>query len=352
MSRHARETDLTPIYKSRTLTINDIYDLGETYHLDGTYKGFIGDKVGFKGKGTDEHIIYYINNEKLRNLMSLLDFRENFSLGSGIQMSRIRDKQIDTLIDAMYGKGLLGDVKNVFTNEYSRSTEKMLEKYSNYVMSKVAVYRTPIDKPIQVAIDALTNGKKLDYEKSDYDKLYHLYMVFEMISPDGKKVYYLTEKRPSIVYEMRKNLDSLTAGANYIKLNVEKNPMSYTYEDMISGAKKKLGKNFHVYSGDKYNCQNYIKTLLNSIGIKGADQFIEQPIDDLIKQLPIAKKIAKKVTDVASFVDRIRGNGMKPNMYTNLEMRNAALITTPNTSTQFSKNEFASIPKYSPVKMK
>jgi len=266
--------------------------------------------------------------------------------------TRMNDKQIDTLIDAMLGKGLLSDVKNVFTNEYSRSTEKMLEKYKDYVMSKVAVYRTPIDKPIQIAIDALTAGKELDYKKSDYDKLYHLYMVFEMISPDGKKVYYLTEKRPSIIYEPRKNLDSLTAGANYIKLNVEKDPVTYTYGDMIMGAKKKLGKNFHVYSGDKYNCQNYIKTLLNSIGIKGADQFIEQPLDDLISELPTAKKIAKKVTDVASFVDRLRGNGMKPNMFTNLEMRKAQLISKPNTSTPFAVNQFASDPKYSPVKMK
>lgn len=224
---------------------------------------------------------------------------------------RVMGVLLKDINDQMKGGSFFGDVKNVFTNEYSKSTEDLLKKYGNYRVNKVAVYRTPVDKPIQSLIDGFTKDEELQYQKLGYDYLYHLYMVFEMESPNKELIYYLTEKRPSIVYEKRKDLNSKTAGANYIKMNVEKDPKSYTFKDMVTNAKKILGKKFNEYDARNNNCQDYILAMLHGVGLYGADEFVKQPVDDLIKKLPIASKVGKKVTDLAGFFNRLTGKGVK-----------------------------------------
>lgn len=248
---------------------------------------------------TNEEEVYIFSHD----FNQLNDDQKHF-LGIATVMAGIIDNFVNEI-----GGSFFGDVKNVFTNEYSRSTETMLKKYKDYIVRRVAVYRTPIDKPIQLLVDKLSAGKELEYKDIGYDYLYHLYMVFEMKSPSGESVFFLTEKRPSIVYEQRKDLSSLTAGANYIKLNVSIDPKSYTYGNMISYAKKTMGKKFNEYDARDNNCQDYILALMHGLDLRGADEFVKQPVDDLIKQSPKAFKVARKITDLAGFFNRLTGKG-------------------------------------------
>ena len=199
-------------------------------------------------------------------------------------------------------------IKNLFTNKESASTEKYLKKYGKYRVKLIGIYRTPIDAPIQKLIDKIVSNDNVKYKDAGYDYLFHLYMIMELVNPKNNfdKIYLLTEKRPNIIWEERKNISSMAKSVQYIKVIVGGN---VTLSDMISCSKKDLGKNFNTYEAYRNNCQTYILSLVKCLGVTGVDEFILQPIDDIFKKIGIGRGIAKKVTDIAHFFGRLVGNG-------------------------------------------
>jgi len=215
--------------------------------------------------------------------------------------------------DSASGGSIIKDAINVFTNKYSRATEEILKKYGKYQATTIKVVRNPVDAPIRKVIDNITSGKTFDYQTAGYDYLFHLYMIIEA-KYMGDTIYLLTEKRPNIIWEKRKDFgtgDEKTS--HYIKLAIQKDPKSFTIADAINYAKATMGANFNRYDAATNNCQDYILALVHGLGHPGtADEFIKQPVGDLIKELgPNIVKGAKAVTDVAHFFGRLTGNGIR-----------------------------------------
>lgn len=215
--------------------------------------------------------------------------------------------------DSASGGNIIKDAINVFTNKYSRATEETLKKYGKYQATTIKIVRNPVDAPIRKVIDNITTGKTFDYQTAGYDYLFHLYIIIEA-KYMGDTIYLLTEKRPNIIWEKRKDFgtgDEKTS--HYIKLAIQKDPKSYTIADAINYAKNTMGADFNRYDAATNNCQDYILALVHGLGHPGtADEFIKQPVSDLIQALgPNIVKGAKAVTDLAHFFGRLTGNGIR-----------------------------------------
>lgn len=201
-------------------------------------------------------------------------------------------------------------IRSVLTNKNSASTEKMLKKYGDYSVKTIAIYRTPIEKSIQKIIDKVIDGKPVEYKEVGYDVLFHLYMILEL-ERNGDKVYLLTEKRPHIVWNHKKDLKSGAKDAQYIKLlpprNIEGDKP--TFRQMINCSIMELGDKFNKYRASDNNCQVYILSLTKCLGLHGYDEFILQPVDDVIDKLGILNNLGNIGTDILHFIGRLQGNG-------------------------------------------
>lgn len=216
-----------------------------------------------------------------------------------------------------HGGSIIDDIGNVFTNSYSRATKQVLTTYGGYQILAINIIREPVDKPIRDSIDALTKGKPVpfEYQRLGYDALFHLYMIIKCQAM-GKTVYLLTEKRPNIIWETRKTFDaSDLKKAQFIKVNISKEP-PHTIKSMIEFAMNAMGDRFHTYDARDNNCQDYILNLAHGCGFYGGDEFIKQPVEDVIAELPdVAPKAAKVLTDIAHFFGRVTGGARKSSAF-------------------------------------
>jgi hypothetical protein len=108
------------------------------------------------------------------------------------------------------------------------------------------------------------------------------------------------EKRPNITIE--KVNYGLSKDDQHIEQAVLKN---ITYKQMIDKMKMTDGENLYKYSPEKYNCQQFIITLLHSLGINHVDKWVYQDkIGDYINGH--TKEIANKITDTGHLFNRIK----------------------------------------------
>jgi len=223
------------------------------------------------------------------------------------------DILIDGILDEhLQGSGILDSLKNfgrkalnVITNSYSPTVERAIKNYGNWNIKQVFIGRTPVQKLLTKLLNAISLGDFGKYMYT-YDQLYHLFVILKI--QDGKNgpiKYYRTEKRPNITWQEVGGLEDKEAGTNYIK-GIPSN--NQTVNEMFEGAMKTLGKGFHIYDPVKFNCQSYIKALMNAIGITNANDFIEQSITTLTG---IAYKVAQATTSLGHFIGRLQGKGKK-----------------------------------------
>lgn len=220
------------------------------------------------------------------------------------------------------GSGLFGDIvsriKNTFTNTRSFDTEKILNTYGNYLVKGAVAYRVPIDSLLKKLLAGLSFGQFQKNVKDNFDDVYHLYMVIELINPNNtkEKVFYLTEKTPNIIWSRRSAL------MNQVGKMGDQSPLmafnsAFTLSEAINLAKSKLGADFVRYTATKYNCQNYIITIVDSmyqlIGMAtpfNISNFIYQDPEILFKELPTTGKISNAITGLGHFFGRLTGKGI------------------------------------------
>ena len=222
----------------------------------------------------------------------------------------------------MYNGGLFDDtinrIKNVFTNDYSYATEQAVKKYGDNQITRAYVYRTPVS--VKSILNLISLGKFMENYEKNYDDVYHLYIIIEMIDKNGKYNYLLQEKRPNINIEVRKGLGSGEKNTESVEVIL---PKSVLYKDMTDLAKKKLGINFTRYTATHYNCQSYILTLIESMfDLSGRNlknemeliNFIYQDPKKLFSGIENIGKISNKVTDLGHLVGRLTGASLKNKM--------------------------------------
>ena len=212
-------------------------------------------------------------------------------------------------------KGFFRKVGNVFSNSYSPTTEKAVKKWGQLEITKAMIYRAPIDSSLKKVIGVLSLGKFQENVHKDFDDVYHLAMILEMVDENGNHIYVLTEKRPNIEFNQVKDIHDFK-GTSVESIEVVL-PKSVIFRQTIEETMKRMGNKFHDYNPINNNCQFWILNLVESMYNLDSRQiptnlrdFIYQDAKILFKDLASVGKIVTGVTSLGHFFGRLQGKGI------------------------------------------
>jgi hypothetical protein len=200
---------------------------------------------------------------------------------------------------------VISSAKSFFSprlDSFNNKSQKTLTDYGNRKITRLQIYRTPISKTLETAINAISlgywNQKK---EKYGFDKFFHLALIATV---QGNK---------NIIVE---KLDVVNISTEYTTsnetetLDIPLENKSFSVYEMLEDTRKRLGdKTFFEYDALNNNCQNFIKQNLISVGLYGKEEedFLFQDIGEMVKELPSLGKIAKGITNVSAWFNKITG---------------------------------------------
>jgi len=161
-------------------------------------------------------------------------------------------------------------------------------------VTKITLYRYPISlSKFAKFIGALKN--------TPYDDLIHIGVVI-----NDK---YLTEKDAVLTFE-RNGIPTQSTDT----LNVPVGLKEFTINEMIDRTRNRMGaEHFSTYRALSWNCQDYLKNMLDANGLSTAEttKFILQDLEQITKNLPsYTNAIANFFTGAKAVVNRlIQGEG-------------------------------------------
>ena len=184
-------------------------------------------------------------------------------------------ENMDCTCHGMKGEGL---------GKIPSSIERLMEKNRDKVISKITIFRLPLQKELTQALNLLTdNSVKQFLKKNDIDALYHLGVFLE--TNDG-----------DFVYDKQANFNFIEAPKGFLKQpKMETSPVSnlpdnLTIGQMFDAGKKRMGSKFYYYSALKYNCQYFIKESLEAVNADFDVDFVMQDLTNLVKKIPEWKR--------------------------------------------------------------
>jgi hypothetical protein len=201
-------------------------------------------------------------------------------------------------------------VKEFFTPKkgYNNTTTKNLNSYGNLVIKSLQIVRTPIMSAIDKALNVVSFNKWDELKKEyNYDKLFHLALVANL----GRKNLVIEKNEVINVntsYKISKDTEVL---------DVNLNGKRFTTNEMLNKTLQRIGEEkFYLYDGFKFNCQVFVRDLLESQGLYGEKEknFLFQDLEELSKKMPsLSKKIMRLTTDAGAVVNKITGQA-KPKL--------------------------------------
>jgi hypothetical protein len=178
------------------------------------------------------------------------------------------------------------------------------------------VCREPLSAGLQNVIDRASSGTLLKSLKdANYDALYHLYAnIYLREDKTGKIKTFRIEKnqRVEILDKMPPPKGGVLGKCMSVP-NIKPNTPWAKFFDNTNA-------DTWQYSANKNNCQAFLKTRLEALGLLTPElkEFIMQDIDKLIPGKEIQKSIAKGITNVASILQNIyKGGEMEGGMTCN-----------------------------------
>ena len=186
------------------------------------------------------------------------------------------------------------------------SIERLLEKNRDKVISKITIFRLPLQKELTQALNLLTdNSVKSFLKKNDIDSLYHLGVLIT------------TTDNNQYVYDKQQNFSFVEAPKGFLKQpKIETSPVSnlpanLTIGEMFDAGRKLMKSKFYYYSALKYNCQFFIQQSLDAIGASYDLNFVVQDLTNLVKRIPEWKRrFSIALTDIAREADKVVSIGV------------------------------------------
>lgn len=172
-------------------------------------------------------------------------------------------------------------------------------------VTKLTLYRYPISlSKFAKFIGALKN--------TPYDDLIHIGVVI-----NGK---YLTEKDAVLTFE-RNGIPTQSTDTLDVPIGLKE----FTINEMIDRTRSRMGlERFSTYKALSWNCQDYLKNMLDANGLSTAEttKFILQDLEQITKNLPsYTNAIANFFTGAKAVVNRlIQGEGESQLGYGHMEM--------------------------------
>lgn len=200
-------------------------------------------------------------------------------------LTKLKDKAMDTY-DSFFNKQ---HVPKRFRN--------FLKAHGNEKITSITVYRAPLDRVANTLLQVVSFGQwdKI-MQAGGHDTMFHLGIII-----NGK---YTMEKLDKL--EAREDTDVLkNPELTTYPVDIHKNS---TINEMVSACAKLMGSHFTDYDAFKNNCQDFVISLLKSVGLltQGASSFIKQNLKKLIEATPsYMGYVAKGLTDTARGVGNV-----------------------------------------------
>ena len=198
----------------------------------------------------------------------------------------------------MTGKGL---------GKIPTDIERLMEKNRDKVISKITIFRLPLQKELTQALNLLTDNSVKSFLKKNekYDSLFHLGMFIE--TTDGK--FHVLDKQ--------QNMSFVVAKKSFLKQkDMETSPVSnlpdgLTIGGLFDAGRKKMGSKYYTYNALSNNCQRFVADNLDSIGASYDRDWVVQNLEQLAKKLPLwQKKFSVFATDAAREIDKVVSIGV------------------------------------------
>lgn len=210
-------------------------------------------------------------------------------------------KHVKKLIEPV--KRVINFIKGVRIG-FSPQIIQFLEANGKANIVAISVERNPISSVIHKALNILSLGKFEENRiKLGYDNVFHLYMTITL----DNGVRFVAEKNQVIQFKHPNTSEE----RNGEKMEVEM-PGPIMLDEFFENGIKLVGDNaFFRYSGDEYNCQHWISTLLRANGLMTPelDAFINQDAKSLFQDYEYLKPISRGITDIAARLDRLFSGG-------------------------------------------
>lgn len=187
---------------------------------------------------------------------------------------------------------------------YNNTTTKNLKLYGDLPIQSLQIARTPIMSVIDKALNVVSFGKWNQLKKEySFDKLFHLALIANV----GTKNLVIEKNEVINVntsYKMSKDTEVM---------QVDLQGKTFTTNEMLNKTLQRIGEEkFFLYDGFKYNCQVFVRDLLESEGLYSQKEkdFLFQDLEELAKKMPsLSKKIMRLTTDLGASVNKLTGQG-------------------------------------------
>jgi len=198
--------------------------------------------------------------------------------------------------------------------DYSNRIKKILYQYGDAYIRKIVIMRNPLQKYINVALNALTLGQwqKAVYDYG-YDNMFHLYCIV-YINYRGGEIKIKVEKNEIINVDIVTNDIKFIAG-QYMWLT-QPVPPTLTLNIMLQKTRASMGEGIYwSYSAfAPNNCQTFITYFLDSNGLLTDVErnFIDQNVQNIASGAIFkpAKILSDVVTGFASKFRTLTGTGL------------------------------------------
>jgi hypothetical protein len=194
--------------------------------------------------------------------------------------------------------GIGGDIANMLDEYLGYETTRFknfLKAHGEEKITKLEVAKAPIQKTVNLAFDILAGGKFEEAKKKlGIDNFFHISLII-----NNK---YRIEKNETV------NFREYKPETNEEKINVNVSKDININEFVANGAKANPKAFWIDYNAITANCGQWVNKLLNANGMNSdtIHSFLSQNTEGLLKELPdYVPEASKKITDVASYINRI-----------------------------------------------
>lgn len=186
-------------------------------------------------------------------------------------------------------------------DQFNPSIKKLLKLYGNFSITSIIVYRKPIQSFLKSTLNILSFGIFEKNYKSNYDNVYHLYMIVTLSNGANIKI----EKNQRINIE-RVNPE------NYLIDNINVNLKDrLNINFLLYNTKELMKDNFYIYTTNNYNCQNFLLNILLSNNLLNEElkKFIYQDPKLLFNKLSTLSSFGNVLSNIAAKGDVIIKGG-------------------------------------------
>jgi hypothetical protein len=200
----------------------------------------------------------------------------------------------------------------------------ILNTYGDWYINTIELCYIPVRPEIQKLMQTLSRGKIIPHMKSQgFDQPMHVYLTLSLSNPmnenqteriiiEKNETIYIFKESEKQKYQIVVS-DSKDTNCQTAILNLDNVEPKITLSDLIEQTKEIMGKQFYIYDCAGNNCQRLALNILDILKKRdiqfetsfdnNINQYkIFQPSEELLKDFPRTRKVAKLITDTLRII--------------------------------------------------